>query len=276
MAKSDPALDRPGWQSADKRRVLNSGMTKRTQAAAARRADTVSRALAIELRHLREDCGLSQRALASIAGVPQSVISRVESSLEVPSIETYARLATGLGGDLSIRIYPNTGPAVRDRHQARIGEALVTMAAPGWTPFPEVGVRHPVRGWIDFVLVDRTSAVVLATEIESMPRRMEQVIRWSSAKAEALPSAPGYPFGARTTPAVHRLLIVRDTQANRTIGALFQASIKAAYPADPWHALAALRGETQWPGSAVLWARDQTKGRIELRPISGPIRSRAR
>ena len=108
-----------------------------------------------------------------------------------------------------------------------------------------------------------------------MPRRMEQVIRWSGAKAEALSSASGYPFGAVATPAVHKLLIVRDTVANRTIGALFQASIRTAYPGDPWQALAALRGEAPWPGSAMLWARDKANGGIELRAISGAIRSRA-
>ena len=250
-------------------------MTKRTQAAAVRRADAITRALAIELRQLREDCGLSQRALGSLAGVPQSVISRVESSLEVPSIETYARLATGLGGDLSIRIYPNTGPAVRDRHQARIGEALIGLSASRWRPFPEVGVRRPVRGWIDLVLADTRAPLVVAAEIESMLRRLEQVVRWSNAKADALPSAAAYPFGSSPDLVIHRLLVIRDTARNRAIGALFQATLKAAYPADPWLALAALAGETPWPGSALLWARDKPTGGIELRATSGPIRTRA-
>jgi len=243
-------------------------MTRRTQAAAARRADAITRGLAVELRQLREDCGMSQRGLSALAGVPQSVISRVESALEVPSIETYARLATGLGGDLSIRIYPRTGPTIRDRHQARIGEALVKLSAPRWRSFPEVGVHHPVRGWIDFVLRDTQTPVVVATEIESLLRRIEQLLRWSAAKADALPSSTGYPFGAPSDPTIHRLLVIRDTKANQSIAALVEATMKAAYPADPWVAIAALRGDTPWPGSAMVWAREVSSGYV-LQPRSG-------
>lgn len=225
----------------------------------------ITRALAEDLRHLREDCGLSQRALARRAGVAQSVISRVESATEVPSVETYARLAAGLGGDLSIRIYPNTGPAIRDRHSARMSEAMLRLAHSGLTSIPEVGVRSPVRGWIDLVLVDRAASVLIATEFESIPRRLEQMIRWARAKADALESAAGYPFGMTQPPVVHRLLVLRETRANRSLVASFRETVSAAYPSDPWRSLAALRGETSWPGSAVVWARDMRDGSMALR-----------
>jgi hypothetical protein len=202
--------------------------------------------------------------------VAQSVISRVEAGAEVPSIETFSRIASGLGGDLSIRIYPNTGPAIRDRHQARIAEAMVRAIDPRWTPLPEVGVRHPVRGWIDIVLVERTSGVILAGEIESAPKRLEQLLRWSTAKAEALASAAGYPFGIEVgDPKIHRLLILRDTRANRELAAMFGGVLRAAYPADPWHARAALLGASSWPGDAVLWAAEQRDRGFEMRAVAG-------
>lgn len=241
-------------------------MSSRSAAAATRKAEAITRALAEELRHLRDDCGMSQRSLSERSGVAQSVISRIESAVEVPSIETYARLAGGLGGDLSIRVYPNTGPMIRDRHSARMTEALLRMAHSGLVALPEVGVRNPVRGWIDTLLVDAAAVTLIATEFESMPRRLEQLIRWARAKADALSSAVGFPFGLRDPPTVHRLLVIRDTEANRTLAATFATTLRAAYPADPWQLLAALRGDAAWPGSACIWAHEGRAGTVDLRP----------
>ena len=126
----------------------------------------------------------------------------------------------------------------------------------------------PVRGWIDLVLVDRSAPVLVATEIESAPRRFEQAIRWAGAKADALASATGFPFGLAESPTIHRLLVLRDTEANWTTAALFGALLKAAYPADAWQAMAALRGDAAWPGSVLLWARDRSGSAVELLPAS--------
>ena len=244
--------------------MVNFGMTSPGQLAATRRAAAVVRTLADEVRQLREDCGVSQRALARATGISQSVISRVEAGVEVPSIETYARIANGLGADLSVRIYPNTGPSIRDRHQARIVEALLRAIDSHWTPFPEVAVRNPSRGWIDLVLVRRSQRVVVAAEIESMPRRLEQVLRWSAAKADSLPSASTFPFGIDADPVVHRLLVLRDTRANRDLAAAFTGVLKAAYSADPWQARAALAGDSSWPGNALLWASERRDRTFEI------------
>jgi transcriptional regulator with XRE-family HTH domain len=239
-------------------------MPTRSSVEASRRAESIARALAEEIRRLREDCGMSQRALARAAGVPQSMISRIEGGGQVPSVETCSRLATGLGADLSIRLYPNTGPQIRDRHQARIAEALVRSLPQRWKAFLEVGVRQPVRGWIDLVLVDRPGATVIAAEIETSPQRFEQMLRWAGSKAEAIGSAAAYPFGIEGVPAVHRLLILRDTEANRALVTAFGAQLRAAYPADPWQARAAITGESAWPGAALLWARSRPGGEIEI------------
>jgi transcriptional regulator with XRE-family HTH domain len=116
--------------------------------AAGRTATAVRRRLVEDLARGREDAGLSIAALARAAGVPNAYAWRIFNGDERPSIETYARLSSALGADLSARCYPTTGPTIWDRHQARIEEGLLRELASRWRPLSEVGVRHPVRGWI--------------------------------------------------------------------------------------------------------------------------------
>jgi hypothetical protein len=77
--------------------------------------------------------------------VDPGFISRLRAGTARPSLDTYARLATALGADLSVHIYPNTGPGIRDRHQACILEALLAGLHTRWQPFTEVAVRRPSR-----------------------------------------------------------------------------------------------------------------------------------
>lgn len=168
------------------------------------------------------------------------------------SLETYARLAIPLGADLSTRLYPNTGPLIRDRHQARILEALLQELHPRWRAATEAGVRQPVRGWIDAVLHDPRERRILAVEIESDIRRIEQQIRWAQMKAESLPSWEGWPAeGAE----ISRLLVMRRTRTTRQTATEFARQLAVAYPAHPEDALAALTGLTPWPGATMVWAQ---------------------
>ena len=241
--------------------MVYSGMASRVQREGVQRAVAIVKDLALEIKRLRMDAGVSQRALGRAAGVDQSVISRIEASLEAPSIETCARLDAALGADLSMRLFPNTGPAIHDRHQARIVEALIRDLDGRWQAWPEVGVLSPVRGWIDIVLVDRLHAMAVATKVESTIHRLEQAIRWSNAKADALDSSRVWPFGITgQTPSISRLLILRATRTNRELAASFAETFRAAYPGDPRHALASLRGTSTWPGGTLLWAVDRRGG----------------
>jgi transcriptional regulator with XRE-family HTH domain len=206
-----------------------------------------------DLVRLRDDAGITRAALARTARVDATFLARIEDGSERPSIETYQRLAAALGADLSTRIYPNTGPAVRDRHQARILEVTLAAAHPRWQPFLEVGVREPVRGSIDLALHDLGAHVLVATEIESELRRIEQQIRWSMDKAAALQSWEGWAH-LDDRPHISRLLIVRRTRVTRAVVSEFERQIRTAYPAHPNDALAALTGTAPWPGPAMVWA----------------------
>ena len=179
-----------------------------------------------------------------------SLLSKLEAGEFKPSLETYARISAALGADLAARVYPNTGPRIRDRHQVRMAELLIGALHPRWQVTPEVAVRRPVRGWVDLALEDPGARLVIATELESDLRRIEQLVRWSAEKADAI--------GAGS-----RLLVVRWTRANRATVDAARRLLREAYPADPLDAMDALTKTAAWPGPALIWARID-RGRAEL------------
>jgi transcriptional regulator with XRE-family HTH domain len=223
--------------------------------AAVRRATRRRHAtLAEDLARFREDAGESRTRLAAEAGVDRRYLDRIEDGRARPSIETYQRLALALGTDLATRLYPTTGPVIRDRHQARLLELLLAHLHPRWHAFTEVAVRRPGRGWIDAALHDPRENVLIATELQSELRRLEQIVRWSAEKAASLSSWEGWQHLGEE-PRTSQLLIVRHTRATQAVGTEFERQLRVAFPAHPDDALAALTGTAPWPGAALVWAR---------------------
>lgn len=236
--------------------------TQRQIAEARRQADRVHRSLADDVRRLREDAGATRAQLAGAAGIDLAYLCRIEEGRGHPSIDTYAKLSIALGADLSSRLYPNTGPAIRDRHQARVLETLLAVLHPRWQAYPEVAVRQPSRGWIDVVLHAPRERDLVATEIQSDLARLEQLLRWFVEKVLALRSWEGWPqLGDTSDPS--RLLIVRSTRATRAVGRAFERQLAAAYPAHPADAIASLTSTRPWPGPALIWA-DLESGRVRF------------
>jgi transcriptional regulator with XRE-family HTH domain len=230
----------------------------KAQLQAAERAAAKARSKVVEdVERLCVDAGISLAALAREAGVPYPHLWRMMAGKVRPTLETYAKLAIPLGADLSTRLYPNTGPTIRDRHQARILEATLEMLHPRWRPVTEVAVWKPARGWIDVVLHEPREHVLVATEIEGELRRLEQMVRWSREKVESLPSSSIWrqvEEGVDRPPAVSQLLFVRRTRTTRQVAHEFARQLALAYPAHPEDALASLTGTAPWPGAAMIWA----------------------
>ena len=201
---------------------------------------------------MRADLGISRRKLSEVAGIDPSFLRRVENGTAHASLETYTQIAAALGADPSFRLYPNTGPKIRDRHQAGILEAILAVRNARWQAFVEIAVRRPSRGWIDLGLHDPRASVFVAVEIQSDLRRIEQLIRWAGEKADSLPSWDKWTYLG--SPDVSRLLVVRDTRTTRTVAAAARRQLQAAHPADPRDALEALKGAAAWPGGSILWA----------------------
>jgi transcriptional regulator with XRE-family HTH domain len=72
--------------------------------------------VSILLRRVRRGSGLSQRALARRAGVPQSTVARIELGALSPRTDTLERLLLAAGQELSVE--PKLGIGV-DRSQIR-------------------------------------------------------------------------------------------------------------------------------------------------------------
>jgi transcriptional regulator with XRE-family HTH domain len=219
-----------------------------------RRALETRSRVATDIKQLREDAGASQRELAAEAGIDHALMSLIERGLREPSITVLTAIANALGADVSVRLYPGTGPRIRDPIQARIIETLIGLLHPRWDRMVEVPVLRPARGFIDLMLVDRPPTHVIATEAQSEFRRIEQLIRWANQKALSIPSAefwdqlPGKPH-------IDRLMVVRSTRTNREVAIRFGETLRVAYPANARAAYRALTTDVQsWPGAALLWA----------------------
>ena len=91
----------------------------------------------MDLRRLREDTGLTLRAVAAAAGISAAHLCGIELGQSAASNHVLVSVADVLGADLSVRFYPGSGPRIHDHVQARIVESLITAAKPRW--------QHPSR-----------------------------------------------------------------------------------------------------------------------------------
>lgn len=211
------------------------------------RARRIRADLAGDIRVAREDAGLSLRALASAAGVGKSTLHAIERGAHDPTTEVVARIGSALGMSLSVRLYPGSGPLIRDHVQTAMLQASIDALSGRWRATPEVGITRPVRGVIDLVLEDSLEGAIVACEAHSDLRRVEQQVRWARTKADGLSSKLGRP--------VVRLLLLRHSLRTRTIVSTYRDVFAAAYPARSADAFAALTGDRPWPGDALLWCR---------------------
>jgi transcriptional regulator with XRE-family HTH domain len=68
---------------------------------------------AVQLAELRRQRGLSQAALAKLAGMTQPEVARLEAAEASPTLDTMARLLAAAGADLDIKFKDSGGKVVR-------------------------------------------------------------------------------------------------------------------------------------------------------------------
>jgi transcriptional regulator with XRE-family HTH domain len=224
------------------------------QRMARQRAIEIRRSVGDSLRRMREDAGLSQSAIAYAAGIDRSYLRLIEAGERSATDEVRAAVATVLGADLSVRLFPNSGPLLHDRWQAPMEEAFIDGLHPRWIPSPEVVVLRPARGVIDLVLGEQDEALLVASELNSQVRRLEQQIRWHREKELSLPSSELWRFASvDANPSTSRLLVLRSTKALRDLASSYEATLRAAYPARTADVLESLTGTAPWPGPGIVW-----------------------
>jgi Helix-turn-helix. len=207
-----------------------------------------------DIRRLRTEAGVSLAELGSVVGVHKSHLARIEANQVQPSLEVPTAIGVALGADLNLRYFPGSGPRLHDRFQAPMIETLLRAVDPCWHVDLEVPIVRPARGVIDLVLADRSGPAMIAGEVYSEIRRLEQQIRWSAEKADGLSVRfeEEDPGGLRHP--VSRLLVLRSTVATREIARRFEATLETAYPARTRDVFLALTtAAAPWPGSGVIW-----------------------
>ena len=230
-----------------------------------------------DIRRMRLDAGLSLTALGAIVGIHRTHLARIEAGIAQPSIEVLIAIGVALGADLSLRYFEGVGPRLHDRFQAPMVEALLIVLDRRWTATPEMAVTKPSRGVIDLVLSDRSSPIVVAAEAQSELRRLEQQIRWSNEKVDALRQRLIDEDPAARGVVVSRLLVLRSTAATRDLARRFEATLAAAYPAATTDVFRALTtSAAPWPGAGIIWIRvEGGRGSVLEHPPRGVALGRA-
>jgi transcriptional regulator with XRE-family HTH domain len=225
-----------------------------------------------DIEQARRDAGLSMRQVSAACGVSQPHLSQILAGDREPSISVLTAIATALGGDVSIRFYPTTGPAIHDRFQAPIVEELVRIAHQSWRRQVEVAVFRPARGFIDLVLDRDIPSDIVATEVQTRLDRLEQTLRWTKDKATSLPSSDLW-RDRMDDPTVHRLLVLRSTASTRVLARRFEGTLRAEFPAPAAAVYRALTENSPWPGDGILWAdvRGDVTTILDRPPRSVPV-----
>lgn len=147
-----------------------------------RRRDRLLDAVGRQVRELRLEGGVSQRALAASAGIDPAHLSRIERGLVVASLDVLTAVSASLGADLSLRLFPTAAPRLRDHLQAAMVEAIVRQLGPRWVATPELPV--PIaRGVIDLALRPRNGGIGVACEVQSQLRSLDLIQRRLAEKA---------------------------------------------------------------------------------------------
>jgi transcriptional regulator with XRE-family HTH domain len=240
-----------------------------------------------QIRRMRLDAGITRTELALVVDVHRSYIARIESGKARPSLEVLTAIGLALGADLNLRYFPGSGPRLHDRFQAPMIEAMLGEIHARWLVGLEISVTQPARGVIDMVLTDRNGSTVVAVEVQSELRSLEQQLRWSAEKADGLAQklrggmgpggigpgevvrlggigsgglgpgglgeVGGIGRGVVERP-VSRLLVLRSTVATREIARRYRAILAAAYTARTEAVVRALTApDVPWPGAGIVW-----------------------
>jgi len=207
-----------------------------------------------EVRRLRMEAGVSIGELAGVTGIHKSHVARIEAGSARPTIDVLTAIGVALGADLSLRYFPGAGPRLHDRFQAPMVESLLRELDSRWLVQLEFPILRPSRGVIDLVITDKSDATIVACEVQSELRRLEQQIRWSVEKADGLASRLAENDGTVENRRASRLLVLRSTMTTRDVARRYETTLATAFPARSHDVFLALTtSSAPWPGAGIVW-----------------------
>jgi transcriptional regulator with XRE-family HTH domain len=184
------------------------------------RSELLRRRLGTELRIARVSGGMTQRRLAALAGVSQAFVSMVECGSRGADWSTACALASAVGHDLSLKLFPSDGVPIRDSGHVGLVQELVAQADRSWHPQVEVPVAAGDRRAADLVL--RGEREVLHIEVERFVVDFQAQLRAAQLKRAQLAGHLGRP--------VRLVLAVAGTRRNRMILRNLRTVLDAALP----------------------------------------------
>jgi len=190
-----------------------------------------------ELRRARLAAGLSQRAVGQVVGLSHSAVGRLErGELQRVTVDRIAMMATVLGLDLRIGLYPSGSPvrdaahlALIDRLRQRVGTGLRWRAE---VPVPLPGDLRSADVVIDSPNVDEmVEAETRLDDLQALERRVR--------------------LKQRDLGVLRVILLIADTRHNRSVlGA--HPELVARFPVTTRACLAALRDGRDPGGDAIV------------------------
>ena len=186
----------------------------------------------------RRAAGLTQTVVARRGKLSQATVSRIERGATAASVDDVAALASVVGLDLVVKLYPGGSP-VRDAAHVRIMSRLKALLPAAMRLAAEVPIPIPGdQRAVDAMVVDPPLRV--GFELESRLLDAQGLARRVALKQ-------------RDARLARMVLVVPDTPANRAAAASGQATLDAGFPVGHRATLAALRAGELPKGNGILW-----------------------
>jgi transcriptional regulator with XRE-family HTH domain len=214
------------------------------------RARAQAEGAGVNIREARIIGGMKRSAAAARAGMARSTWDRIENGRPSVTFANLVAAADAVGLDLVCTTYPGRPPGLRDSGQLAVAQRLRAMAAGTWrVTLEERSGDHGEA--IDLVFWGPTE--IVAVEIErSLLNWQAQFRRWST-KRDWL--------AARHARPVRLVVVVADTQRNRTALTPFAQLIGESLPAGSRAVLQALRTGAPLGSDGLCWLREPDRRR---------------
>jgi transcriptional regulator with XRE-family HTH domain len=220
------------------------------------------------VRAIRSSRGLRQADVAAEAGVSQALVSAIERGrCATVAVGTLERVVAAVGADLECLVRYRGAELDRlldEAHAATTIAALARLRAAGWSALTEVSFNHyGDRGSVDILALHPATRTALVVEVKSEIASGEEMLRRLDVKARVGGRLALERFGERPV-RVARLLVVRDSTANRSRVARLEPLLAGALPLRSGE----LRRWLASPGPAIggllflPTARDSSRGAV--------------